>query len=423
MAGGISDYAPRRDDYSGEAVSNGMSSEEDRDLQRAIEESKRTAKEHERMMNRVSEEDLRAAIELSEREKIDREKREAEGGCSATYDPFESLDGSRGIQQRTGGSADLIGLELGGVMDQGGFSQYQLQMPQQQAFDAGGSTFGNSMNHPPLTNHATNPFGSAFGGVPIQNTGSTSGFESSAGYGAASHFTGEVGVGGGSGIPNLTRSNAQIDPFASVAGGRDAFGGGSGASRAANPFGSLEFSTANVMASTEQPKIGAATAQRQANLPSGPGGSANSGLVNLDSLMPNSSSFHQPSKNPFSFASKSTPGQYDLTTSPSGGGAAKPQPPRSLAELAAVGSGSALPSSRPVGTMMAGGAGVTGVPFGMQSSGGQPSPHSGFFGHHEHQGTQQPFGGAGAFQQPTAAGAGPLPFVSQTPSPFGIPGG
>ncbi|KAG5461391.1 MAG: hypothetical protein BJ554DRAFT_6424 [Olpidium bornovanus] len=263
MGGGSGDYAPRRDDYGGDYGTGRYSSAEDQDLQRAIEESKKTALEHERkMMARANDDELRAALELSEREKAARERREAEGlfGGTAqpvTYDPFQPLNGLHG---QTGGGNDLTGLSFGGEIGQEGFNQYQQQAPQQLTFGAGSSGFGNSVASMPATNQATNPFGASFGGLPIQNRGSTFGYDSSAGYSAASHFSGDGKADGASAGLNLARGNAQIDPFASVAGGRDAFGGGSGGTRAANnPFGSAEFSAANAKSPTEQVNAAAAS--------------------------------------------------------------------------------------------------------------------------------------------------------------------
>lgn len=400
MVGGGTDSPQRRvGGYSSDGPGMG---DEERDLQRAIEESKRTAQEHERKM-RASNEDLRAAMQLSEREKRDKDQQDLDSrnnfdlfgaGPSRpqdiSFDPFDSVDGQRVNAQQTGGQ-DLFGLAFGNSSQpQQNFGYGAQQQAQQQGFQS--NAFGGAGLSNQLTNQTTNPFGNTFGGVPIQSTGTSS-------YGTAqsTNFTSD-GMAGGS---SLARGNAQIDPFASVAGGRgnanNAFGGGSHN----NPFGGQDnFDVGGSVMTPTQPGQSAAN---QSAFPSGlPGGNVNNGLVNLDSLT-SSSSLQQSSKNPFAAPGSSSPRKYDWS---SGGGPNANKPQRTLAELAVNNPGSNLGSGslRPAGMMT-----------GLGNSGGFGSSQFGsgsgqqFFG--QAQGglngqlqQQQGFGSSGAFGGQTAGG-------------------
>lgn len=332
--------------------------DEDKDLQRAIEESRRTAQEHERKM-RASEDDLRSALELSEREKRNSDQQDVDarneynlfgagpsGPQNVSFDPFDSVDSQRVNAQQTGGQ-DLFGLAFGNMYQSQQNTGYGYQQPQQQNFGFGfqqppqqppqqpafqNNNFGGTglsaqntglSNHP--TNQATNPFGNTFGGVAIQSTG-TSAYNSSYGTALSANMTGDSGAGGA----NLARGNAQIDPFARVASGRgnsnDVFGGGGGN----NPFGSQ--GSLNMAGTVLTPTQTGQSSAGQSAFPSGlPGGSSNNGLVNLDSLTASSSSpFHQVNKNPFAAGGSAQPNKYDWSGS---GGSSANRPQRTLAEL------------------------------------------------------------------------------------------
>lgn len=354
--------------------------DEDKEMQKAIEESKRTAQEHEKKMMRASEEDLRAAIQLSEKEKVANLQRQnssdffaSDGGKAGnnthqqdllgvafgggnefgdkrqnsfdffasapqpsqqqSFDPFMSLDSGK-----AGNRQDLFG--VGGSMNN--FNPYQQQQQQQQF---GGNDFNKFQNIPPNTNHSTNPFGAAFGGSSVQTPPVSNNMNN---FGSAFDRGKQMSAG------DNRATGAQIDPFANLSSNRS--GGEVSGHHLNNPFGATTGSDTfgGVMAPIGQTPPFSAPATFPSGLPTG----IRPNLVNLDALSntppANTSSSPFASRNPFASSSGISPNlsgsgssqkKHDWSNA-GGGGGNVPKQQRTLAEMAATG-GSPNMSSGP----------------------------------------------------------------------------
>ncbi|KAJ3190849.1 hypothetical protein HK101_008314 [Irineochytrium annulatum] len=371
---------------------------EDSDIQKALEESRRTAEQEQRkrLDAQKSETDLQKAIELSEKESADAEKRAPKktddiidffaspvetqpnliaSSYASTSSYSTSPFGNFGQQQQFS-----VADPFPAMWQQQQLEQQQLQQQiaqhqlQQSAFQqpAAPNPFGGFGNNNGITqstsNGSLNTAGNGFGFNPYN------GYEQSAAKKMSNQLSGDAG----SRMIDVARNSQQIDPFASLAASRSnpvttgfnptpAFNGGG---QASNPF-------APVAAPTNNDPPAAAPVN-------GGFGSASTAAFGN----PSSSSFGAaaPAKNPF----QAGPAKFQWETSPQSG--------PSLSQLASNNTGGNQMGGggmQPFGGQMGGGMGN-----GQQSSGQMP------FGQGFNQAAQpfgqqsQPFGGVNQFQHP-----------------------